>query len=164
MREMICALDFEFTNLHESSELISIGLACVNGDVFYGEFTDFSKEHVSEFVHEQVLPHIQAKLVVPMVRGTKLEVSNCLEKWLITRPCIAIYCDSAWDQRHLESLIPSRQCPVITVVDLSSRQLAEDAQSRFFRGSGHVRHHALHDAQALLEALCAARLGDASIE
>ena len=34
-------LDTEFTGLHRNASLISIGLAAENGDVFYGELTDY---------------------------------------------------------------------------------------------------------------------------
>ncbi|MCK6693520.1 MAG: hypothetical protein L6Q97_15670, partial [Thermoanaerobaculia bacterium] len=49
-------LDTEFTGLHREAELISVGLAAENGDVFYAELNDYDPDQVSPWVQENVMP------------------------------------------------------------------------------------------------------------
>jgi hypothetical protein len=49
-------LDTEFTELTQDAQLISLGLACENGDWFYAELDDYEPEAASDWVQANVIP------------------------------------------------------------------------------------------------------------
>ena len=47
--------DTEFTGLHQNTTLISIGLVAENGREFYGEFIDYDKDQINDWLQENVI-------------------------------------------------------------------------------------------------------------
>jgi len=50
--------DMEFTGLHQHTTPISIGLVSMEGDVFYGEFSDYDSSQCDEFIKNEVLSNL----------------------------------------------------------------------------------------------------------
>lgn len=66
---MLIFFDTEFTNLHISSKLISIGLISEDGQEFYAEITDtYLKSHCTDWVKENVLTLLDASEEQRMTR------------------------------------------------------------------------------------------------
>ena len=87
--------DTEFTGLHKSTTLISIGLIDENGRTFYAELTDYDKSQVDYWIMENVIEHLissksKNKFVYgasvfgekTIVIGDKFKVKEELEHWL----------------------------------------------------------------------------------
>ena len=51
--------DTEFTGLHKNTELISIGLIAENGNMFYGEITNYDKSQVDNWIQENVINNLK---------------------------------------------------------------------------------------------------------
>lgn len=64
--------DTEFTGLHQSTTLISIGLVADDGKTFYAEFTDYDESQVDDWVQENVIDN----LIYPQDEGCGLEYTN----------------------------------------------------------------------------------------
>lgn len=50
--------DAEFTGLHRNTTLISVGLISETGAYFYGEFTDYDKSQVNDWLQEHVIDNL----------------------------------------------------------------------------------------------------------
>lgn len=51
-------LDTEFTGLHKNTTLISIGLVSECGKTFYGEFTDYDRSQIDEWLLKNVVKNL----------------------------------------------------------------------------------------------------------
>ena len=79
--------DTEFTGLRKDTSLISIGLVDCDGRTFYGEFTDYNKEQVDEWIENNVITNLTNPETVTegnawTVTGTTPVVREYLWKWL----------------------------------------------------------------------------------
>ena len=50
--------DTEFTGLHKSTTLISLGCVAEDGKTFYAEFTDYDENQCNNWIRENVLSHL----------------------------------------------------------------------------------------------------------
>ena len=50
--------DTEFTGLHKETTLISIGIISEEGDKFYAELTDYSRDQVDKWINENVIANL----------------------------------------------------------------------------------------------------------
>ena len=50
--------DTEFTGLHKETTLISIGIISEEGDKFYAELTDYSRDQVDTWINENVIANL----------------------------------------------------------------------------------------------------------
>lgn len=95
MRTTKIFFDTEFTGLHQSTTLISIGLISETGETFYAEFTDYDKSQVDEWIKENVIKNLihpnsdVSDCIVTedrpndmLVYGNTKEVEFYLKKWL----------------------------------------------------------------------------------
>jgi hypothetical protein len=103
-------LDCEFTQLNQSTNLISLALVSEDGDEFYVELTDtYQVEDCSEFVIEHVLPQLDlpshgATLVDAQVAlktflsrfDGRLEVCSDAPEWDWDFVCQLAYVDRGW--------------------------------------------------------------------
>ena len=53
--------DTEFTGLHQNTTLISIGLISECGKTFYGEFNDYDKTQIDEWLQNNVINNLKFK-------------------------------------------------------------------------------------------------------
>jgi hypothetical protein len=101
-------LDTEFTGLHSNTTLISIGLVSIDGTYFYGEFTDFDKNQLNDWLNSHVmdkldnnLPHApnwKGAFTTVAVSGTKNEIGALLSQWFAQFGPVEIWADIlAWD-------------------------------------------------------------------
>lgn len=103
-------LDTEFTALDKTASLISIGLAAETGAMFYAEITSYDPADASQWVQENVLPHLSGNLRASsnakveesmFVRGHLVDISRVLRNWFARfgdNNSIEIWADVlAWD-------------------------------------------------------------------
>ncbi|MDZ4809885.1 MAG: 3'-5' exoribonuclease [Bacteroidota bacterium] len=94
-------LDTEFTGLHQGTSLISLALVAESGEEFYGEFTDYDKKQLNEWLKENVIPKLWLTNNLPFQkssegvyqRGDRKTIKEALEKWLTQFEGIEIWAD-----------------------------------------------------------------------
>ena len=88
--------DTEFTGLHKHTTLISIGMIDEDGRIFSGEFTDYDRYQVDEWIQKNVIDNLLSKHFDKQgepnttsifgnktySRGNKHYIKNQLEEWL----------------------------------------------------------------------------------
>ena len=86
--------DTEFTGLHKNTTLLSIGLIDENGRTFYGEFTDYDRYQVNDWIEQNVIYNMfthgfykedwcNKKINEIRCNGSTWYIRQQLEKWLI---------------------------------------------------------------------------------
>jgi hypothetical protein len=75
-------IDTEFTE-HSDPDLISIGMAAEDGQIFYAERTDYRYESCTSFVRNEILPLLGRE---PNARCTAAELSHRLYEWFHALP------------------------------------------------------------------------------
>ena len=149
-------LDTEFSALPNNDpltgylpkpSLISIGLVTEAGDSFYAESTDFKVRFCSDFVKQTVLPLLTGPRLTPD------DLRIALNNFLSAQPDGSqIACDYYFDfellVRAVGALPPNIQKDYLDMAKIGDRETAVAAMEVYF-ASGKVRHHALHDAEAL---------------
>lgn len=82
-------LDSEFTGLHQQTSLISIALVAETGEEFYGEFTDYDKTQITDWISTNVLSNLFLERNTNtkndkkyFICGNKQTIKNALEDWL----------------------------------------------------------------------------------
>jgi hypothetical protein len=103
--------DTEFTGLHQKTTLISIGLISEDGKTFYGEFIDYDKSQIDDWLQKNVINNLylenkpQQIIDSPLIRkekrlldnvkwrGTSDEIKKYLELWLSQFEKIEIWSD-----------------------------------------------------------------------
>lgn len=53
--------DMEFTGLHQGTTPISLGMCTKDGRTFYGEFSDYSRDQLDDWLRENVVSHLRMK-------------------------------------------------------------------------------------------------------
>ena len=102
--------DSEFTGLHQSTTLISVGFVSETGAEFYAEFNDYDPNQCDEWIKQNVLAHTrwlqqpeqQAFAIqegsLNLCYGDKAFITERLTKWLNQFPAIHVWADClAWD-------------------------------------------------------------------
>lgn len=78
--------DTEFTGLHQSTSLISIGFVADSGKKLYAELTDYDRSQVNPWLEENVIANLLHKDGVEgdtvYITGSKLEVEPKIRNWL----------------------------------------------------------------------------------
>jgi hypothetical protein len=142
-------VDTEFTDFLEC-ELISIGLVSEDGQEFYAELSDFDRSKCSDFVRAAVLPQLGIHAAVV---GTEEEVVPALCAWLRNFKSTVLVCSDQMVDWELLCYLVRDPVTLQLPPGLSWESIANDldptAVWRYFEGSGHRPHHALHDAHAL---------------
>lgn len=151
---MLLFLDTEFTDFIDI-DLISIGIVSEDGQhTFYAERNDYRRESISDFVREAVLPHLGQ---VPAAVCSREELTRRLREWLGTLPGpLQIACDSAHDRDllwdALDGDLPSHLEPAVLQLAWQSEEKSfNEGACHYHDQPGRPRHHALHDAQAMLQ-------------
>lgn len=58
MRKKFIIFDAEFTGLSKKDQLISLGAMTLDGDVFYGEISNFDKKLITEWINDNVIKNL----------------------------------------------------------------------------------------------------------
>lgn len=99
--------DTEFTGLHKSTTLISIGLVDENDRTFYAEFSDYDDSQVDGWIGENVIKYLKLSKEGPVgnfvnqsidfknteVYGSKEYVRDCLGRWLSAYDTVELVSD-----------------------------------------------------------------------
>lgn len=150
--------DTEFTSLDGNIDwdLISAGFVAEDGQEWYCEITDFSREACSDFVVENVIPQLGRTAVEYLTGG---EFGRRLVQWLGGfGQDIELISDASCDwwlvsgYAHREFL--ALPYPVIGQVWLPSHtslvaEVLADQEAVFWAGHAGWQHHALYDARRL---------------
>lgn len=145
-------IDTEFTE-HSDPDLISIGMAAEDGQIFYGERTDYRYESCTSFVRNEILPLLGRE---PNARCTAAELSHRLYEWFRALPEGAtVFYDFETDRRLLEASflgpLPSNLSGYELVDHKIFRHSAYKLGEVLTYSAARPPHHALADAQALRE-------------
>lgn len=90
--------DCEFTGLHQSTTLISLGCVAENGWTFYAEFSDYDRKQVDAWIKENVISSLRWNNVADFhhdilqtkafeVKGEKQSIGEKLKIWLLASAC-----------------------------------------------------------------------------
>lgn len=89
-------MDMGFTGLHKNTTLVSIGLVSENNDTFYGEFNDYDRNQIDDWLQENVIDNLimspppegedeegrwSNKGKNAEVRGSTDDIKRYLESW-----------------------------------------------------------------------------------
>ena len=81
--------DAEFTGLHQDTTLISIGLIAENGKTFYGQFSDYDKSQLDQWLQEYIIDELpkspqELYATADMVfYGCKEHIATGIKCWLV---------------------------------------------------------------------------------
>ena len=151
---MLIFFDTEFSELGLDPRLISIGLVSEDGArCFYAELSDtYQADNCSDFVHDEVLPHLQGGAHLMTMSELSLRLGN----WIESFECpVRLITDSAdWDWPYIQDIF---SLPGTWPVNLSSRPELlreidgyDDLVDAVFESHRPElrRHHSLDDARA----------------
>lgn len=160
--------DTEFTGLHQNTTLISIGLIAESGETFYCELTDYDREQVDEWIHENVIQklrlqasHNQADLKHTQLLGELSELKIALIVWLgqfeqveLWSDCLSydwvLFCNIFGHAFNIPSNVYYIPFDICTL--LKSKGINPDINREEFSGldlSFVEKHNALWDAQVI---------------
>lgn len=95
-------LDTEFTGLHQTTTLISLGLVAENGHEFYAEFNDYDVVQLNEWVNENVLPKLEFQSkstgvwesqTTFKIKNNKVVIATKLREWFMQFGTVEIWAD-----------------------------------------------------------------------
>lgn len=92
-------LDMEFTGLHQHTTPLSLGLIGIDDSSFYGEFEDYDKSQIDEWLQENVMPYLlmnNPSMTINAdvgVIGNREKVTNALTEWLNQYDAVEIWGD-----------------------------------------------------------------------
>ena len=166
--------DTEFTGLHQSTTLISIGLIAETGESFYAELTDFDKTQLNDWLKENVIKNLELQNTRPQIlryneytkqttlfSDTKMLKSE-LETWISQFETVEIWSDclsydwvlfnhifgDAFSIPKNVYYIPFDICTLFKIKgidpDISREEFANMKESS-------VKHNALWDAKVIRE-------------
>ncbi len=156
--------DTEFSGLHKSTTLISIGCVSDNGQTFYAELTDYNKEQIDNWLEENVISHLSKtpaelkNMADKTICGTKAEVAAGLKEWLSQFDAVEMWSDClSYDWVLFNDLfghafnipdnvyyIPFDICTLFKV-----RGIDPDISREDFAEVHGDKHNALHDAKVI---------------
>lgn len=164
-------MDAEFTGLHQSTTLISIGLVAEDGEEFYAEFTDYDRNQVDDWLQQNVinncrfLPYSNYKLTTESqfvsgdgFAGGTAFIRTCLEEWLSQYETVEVWSDClSYDWVLFNQIwghafnipknvyyIPFDICTLMKVKGVDPDSNREDIAD--IEGA---KHNALHDARVI---------------
>lgn len=73
-------MDTEFTGLHKNTTLISLALVYEDGRYFYAEFTDYAKDQVDEWLHNNIIQNLkfpEKNVIYNELDNGSIEVKDC---------------------------------------------------------------------------------------
>lgn len=167
--------DSEFTGLHQTTTLISLGMVAEDGRAFYAEFNDYDRSQCDPWIRDNVLAHTRwinqpdattgqwREQALTLCYGDSASIRTALQTWLAQFERIEIWADCpAWDWVLLCELfggafhIPQQiyYLPFDLVTLFKAQGLDPDTDRASFAGSAasgplQQRHNALYDAQIL---------------
>lgn len=164
-------IDTEFTDLSKHPAFISVGLISLDGkNSFYAELIDnYSTQNCSEFVHENVLPLLDADLLSDTLDYkniyAKMTTAQCrthLSIWIsLFEEPVQIWSDAPYyDWLFIKEIFSVDFWPVnllglpkwIFSDDQNEIDRYKNIREVLYASGVFRRHHALHDARVTLQA------------
>lgn len=156
--------DTEFTELHQKTTLISIGLVSDDGSEFYAEFTDFDPAQVTPWISDNVLANLHLTKAFEridrktFVKGESAFVVTHLREWLadqgevqIWSDCLAydwvLFCELFGGALKIPKTIYYIPFDLCTL--LLAKEIDPDISREKFGEIQGAKHNALHDARAI---------------
>lgn len=159
-------LDMEFTGLHQHTTPLSLGLVAMDDNSFYGEFEDYDKSQVNEWLQENVMPYLlmnNPSMTINAdigVIGNKEKVTNTLIEWLDQYDAVEIWGDlNDYDMVLFNELfggamnipknvyyIPYDICTFFKVKGIDPDISREEFIGNSIQG---IKHNALYDARVI---------------
>lgn len=160
--------DTEFTGLHKSTTLVSIGCVAETGEEFYAELTDYDRSQVDRWIQDFVIQHLVFKdgrepissgnLTECM--GTRAEVADALAAWLsrfgaveMWSDCLGfdwvLFCDLFGHAFKVPQIVHYISFDLSTY--LRAKGIAPDVSREKFAGYKRIdaKYNALHVARAI---------------
>lgn len=161
--------DTEFTGLHQSTSLISIGMKAETGETFYAEFNDYDKAQIDNWLEINVMKNLifdypgegfeRINERSWSLKGRRAFVLSELAKWLSQFEFIELWSDClAYDWVLFCELfggafgIPENICyiPFDICTLFKARGIDPDINRETFSGmEGGYKHNALWDARVI---------------
>jgi|GEM_PF-212669 len=83
-------LDMEFTGLHQKTSLISVALVSTTGCFFYGECTDYNRNHIDDWIQKNVIENTVGLRKSSIVIQQIMECGGGIGKYVLgTREYVA---------------------------------------------------------------------------
>lgn len=178
---MKCYFDTEFTGLHQNTTLISIGMIADDNRTFYGEFTDYDKSQVDEWIADNVISHLEldetnenpyeydfGNVTDWRIKGDTKTIRHAMEMWFnfyntkieMWSDCLAydwmLFCQlwgGALKVPEKIFYIPFDLCTLLKLSGVDPDVNREDFARSYFKDDYNSKHHALHDAR-IIKAIC----------
>jgi hypothetical protein len=142
---LLIFLDTEFTGF-DNPDLISLGLASLNGKEFYAE-VPFTHPSCSQFVLDVVLPLLSGTFQAP-IDDLHKTILNWFDSIREDNPVIICF-DSIYDKNLFLKLFPNNLPSFIKLRKIGYRHINGLMRSEFYEKNNLSEHHALNDAMAL---------------
>lgn len=173
--------DTEFTGLHQSTTLISIGMVSDDGRTFYAELNDYDKTQVDGWIREHVIHNLKhrnttAEFIATTTRGdiemlgNREQVRNAIVDWLEPYEQVQLVSDVChYDMVLFISLfggafdLPEKIAPVcVDVNQILAEYFGISDREAFYRSREEFiaehdveiegeKHNALYDAKVIRE-------------
>ena len=156
--------DTEFTGLHQETTPISIGLIAENGKTFYGQFTDYDKSQVDDWIQKCVINQLPATpqelyaMADTVAYGCRAQVATMLKNWLSQFDEVEMWSDClSYDWVLFNQLyghafnIPKNvyYIPFDICTLFKAKGVDPDINREAFAGIEGTKHTALHDAEVI---------------
>lgn len=160
--------DFEFTQLKQSAQPISLGIVAENGWTFYAEFLDVNLGEVSPWIRDNVLPGltrpgIKLNYLKHAVEGSSESIKKRLllwmsiiglpkgEKFKMWGDCLAydwvLFCELFGGAMNLPDNIYYIPFDLATL--FLTRGVDPDISRELYSGFSGTKHNALDDAKSI---------------
>lgn len=156
--------DMEFTNLHQHTTLISLGIVSDDGAEFYAEFTDYDQAQLNDWLREHVMANLylskpfERTSNATSVKGDTKFILGHLQEWIDDQGKVEIWSDClAYDWMLFCELfggalsipksiyyIPFDLCTLFKIKGIDPDEKREE----FAEMTG-SKHNALHDARVI---------------
>lgn len=156
--------DTEFTELHQKTTLISLGIISDDDTEFYAEFTDYDQAQVTDWIKDNVIKNLYLEKPFSrikqqtLVKGDTAFILTHLMDWLadqgkveIWSDCLAydwvLFCELFGGARKIpKSLyyIPLDLCTLF-----KAKEIDPDVTREEFAEMTGDKHNALHDARVI---------------
>ena len=173
---MKCYFDMEFTGLHQNTTPVSIGIVDENNRTFYGEFSDYDKSQVDDWLQDNVIAHLEldesnenpyeydfGNVTDWRIKGDTKIIKHAMELWFnyysnpieMWSDCLAydwmLFCQlwgGALKVPEKIFYIPFDLCTLLWTRGLDPDINREDFVRGYLKDEG-KKHHSLHDARVI---------------
>lgn len=158
--------DTEFTGLHPTTTLISLGCVTENDCTFYAEFNDYDESRLNDWLKMHVIQQLEFADVDEdfptlnphhaRMKGSRSQIASALDKWLSQFAPVQLWadypaydwvllCDLLGGALNLPDYIAGNALDVATLFAVAGLDIDTD-RAQFAEQPQRSLHHALNDA------------------